>query len=314
MREGRKPVLGDDAFDGALTQNSYTNAISGEIIHSVGVSQPSLHVKYSNHVPLVPKLFVIPSKDKPRAKVVQETDKRLQSAYVKPKSSLKTLQFHDESGNQVRSERREAAISLLQVMNYYQDDVTGRVGRLQDNGTFRDISLSRLAKHAGIQLKRATRAMTDIVRSGYIKVIKQFVRNDDTGQVKGLPSIRSFLPKFFIDLDVKGEVWTKWFQQRGWAKEREDKKVTKQERKKSKAMMGFIKEGLNNLGSSAKNGVKKVLGNLLSVPTVPNQKEREDLAQKTQNLTRKALDMFNLDPSRSISEHYKALLESHEAK
>jgi hypothetical protein len=313
MREGRKPAQGVEGFDGANTLSSYTNTLGGENIQQNAVSQLLTHVNCCNHIPFVPKLFVIPSKNKPRAKVVQETDKRLHSAYAKPKTSLKTLQFHDESGNQVRSERREAAIALLQVMNYYQDDSTGRVGRLQDNGSFHDLSLSKLAKHAGIQLKRAKRAMVDIVRSGYIKVIKQFVRNSE-GQVKGLPSIRSFLPKFFIDLDVKGEMWTKWFQQRGWAKERSEKKVTKQDRKKSRAMMGLIKENLGNFGTVAKNGVKKVLGNLLSVPTVPSQAERDLSIQYKQNMTRKALDMFNLDPSRTISEYYKNLIETHPLK
>jgi hypothetical protein len=259
----------------------------------------------------VPKLFVIPSNHKPRAKVVQETDKKLQGAYLKPKSSLKTLQFHDETGHRVRSQRREAAIALLQVMNYYQDDATGRIGRLQDNGSFRDLSLKKLAEYAGLKYKRAKRAMTDIICSGYLKVIKQFVR-DVTGKVKGLPSIRSFLPKFFVDLDVK--LWTKWFSQREYANERKQKKINKVDKRTARAAMGLIKEVVSNMGTAAKKGAKKILGIVSGVPSVDSPKRAEARAEHTKKLNRKALELFNLDPSKSPGDYLRALREAHPFK
>ena len=309
MSEGREPAQCVYAFPGSSTLSSHISGEVGKIIHQVHDCQPSLVANYCNHARFAPKLFVIPSNHKPRAKVVQETDKKLALAYRTPKLSLKTLQFHDSTGHRVRSQRREAAIALLQVMNYYQDDATGRIGRLNNDGTFNDLSLKKLAKYAGLLLKRAKRAMRDIVRSGYLKVIRQFNMDDVTGKVTGLPSIRSFLPKFFIDLDVKGKIWAKWFNQRGWAKERTEKKLNKVDRKKSRAMMALIKGTIEQMGSA----VKKTLS-FKSVPSVESTQHREARIAHEKNLMSKALEMFNLNPSRSTGDYYKALLQSHPLK
>lgn len=314
MREVRKPAQRAEALGGRSTLSSVESVKNGEIIHQSDVSQPPLSPNYCNHVPFAPKLFVIPSNHKPRAKIVQETDKRLAAAYTKPKGSLRSLQFHDESGHRVKSQRREAAIALLQVMNYYQDDSTGRIGRLQDNGGFRDLTLKKLAQYAGLKLRRAIRAMKDIVRSGYLKVIKQFIRNPDTGEVKGLPSIRSFLPKFFTDLDVAGSLWTKWFTQRGWANERAAKKISKQDRKKSRAMLGLLKETIGNLGTTAKTGARKIMGIVSSVTPVESEKKRNERIEHDRKLNKKALELFNLDSSKSPSEYLRALREAHPFK
>lgn len=314
MSEGRIPAQVVKVFDGTHNLSSVKSDKDGEIIHQIDVSQPPLSKNYCNHVPFAPKLFVIPSTHKPRSKIVQETNKQLAKAYAKPKSALKTLQFHDESGHRVKSQRREAAISLLQVMNYYQDDATGRIGRLQDDGRFRDMGLKNLALRAGLKFKRAKRAMKDIVRSGYLKVIKQFIRDPDTGKVIGLPSIRSFLPKFFTDLDISGSLWTKIFSQRQYAKERADKKITKQNKKTSRAMMGLLKETIGSIGGKAKSTANKILGVVKGVPSVPSQKEQERINLHKQKIGRKALELFNLDPSRSVGEYYKSLLEAHPFK
>lgn len=307
MGKVRIPVQSVEAFAGNHTLNRCKSVKNGEIIHQNDVSQQPLAKNYCNHAPFEPKLFVIPSEHKPRAKVVQETDKKLRHAYDKPKASLKTLQFHDKTGHQVKSQRREAAVALLQVMNYYQDDATGRIGRLQENGTFRDLNLKKLAEYAGIRYKRAKRAMTDIMNSGYLKVIKQFFR-DATGKVKALPSIRSFLPKFFIDLDVT--LWTKWFSQREYAQERRQKKINKVDKKTARAAMGLIKEIVGNIGTAAKKGTNKILGLVSIVLSEPSQKERQREADYKQAKSRKALDLFNLDPSKSPNEYYKALIEA----
>jgi hypothetical protein len=244
---------------------------------------------------------------------VQETSKKLAAAYDKPKTSLNTLQFHNESGHQVRSQRREAAIALLQVMNYYQDDATGRIGRALENGGFRDMTLKALAQKAGIVYRRAKRALKDILRAGYMKVTRQFLRNPETGEVRGIASIRSFLPKFFTDLDMDGSLWTKWFSQRGWAQQRAEKKTTKEGRKKARAMIGLVKEQLGNMGSKARSAGNKILGIISSVTSV-SQKEIDRQSAYKQMLGRKAVELFNLDPSKSPSEHYAALQTAHPFK
>lgn len=307
MQEVRKPVQCAVTLESRSTLNS-SHTTSAKIIPSNKACQHSLAPNYCDHAPSVPKLFIVPANHKPRAKVVQETNNKLAQAYGKPKSSLKTLQFHDATGHRVKSQRREAAIALLQVMNYYQDDATGRIGRSLQDGTFCDMTLETLAQKAGIAYRRAKRALTDIVRAGYLRVTKQFVRNANTGEVRGLASIRSFLPKFFIDLDVKGEMWTKWFTQRGWAKERMEKKVNKEDRKKSRAMIGLIKEQVGAIGRSAR---KKIMGIVNTVPSVPSQKEIDKHIAHKKMLYGKALELFGVDSSKSLSEHYAALQKSH---
>ncbi len=310
MGKVRIPAQCAEAFPGnhALSRINLNN---GRIITPVLENTPVFPQNFCDHSQKNPKLFLVPSNHKPRAKIVQETDKKLVKAYAKPKLSLKTLQFHDASGHKVKSQRREAAVTLLQVMNYYQDDSTGRIGRSVANGTFGDYSLKMLASKAGLQIRRAKRAMKDIVRAGYLKVIKQWFKDPETGVIKGLPSIRSFLPKFFIDLDVKGGIWEKWFTQRGWAKAREDKKLSKEDRKRSRAMMGLIKDSLGGMATNAKKGVKRIMGIVKGVPPVLSKKQTEAHAAHEKMLISKTLELFNLYPDRSISEYYKALKEAH---
>ena len=306
MREVRIPAQCAPAqtSNSALSSDKFLQV--AKIIPQDMACQPVLAANYCDHSPSAPKLFIVPATHKPRAKIVQETSKKLAAAYDKPKTSLNTLQFHNESGHQVRSQRREAAIALLQVMNYYQDDATGRVGRALENGGFRDMTLKALAQKAGIVYSRAKRALKDIFRAGYMKVTRQFLRNPETGEIRGIASIRSFLPKFFTDLDMDGSLWTKWFSQRGWAQQRAEKKTTKEGRKKARALVGLIKEQVGNMGSKAKSAGNKILGIVRSVTSV-SQKEIDRQSAYKQKMISKSLELFRLDPSKSPSEYYAAL-------
>ena len=310
MREVRIPAQCVTAFEGKHTLSSNEFLQVAKIITQDTGCQPVLPPNFCDHSLNQPKLFKVPPTHKPRAKIVQETLKRLMDAYHAPKRSLKTLQFHDDTGHQVRSQRREAAIALLQVMVYYQDDATGRIGRQVDDGAFRDLSLAKLAKYADIAYRRAKRALEDIVRAGYLQVTRQFLRNPETGEVRGLPSIRKFLPKLFTDLAVDGSVWTKWYTQRDYARNREAKKTTKQQKKRSRALMGLVKEQIGSISKSAKKAVGSFLGVVKGVPKEPSQKETERLTAYRQKQYKKALDLFNLDPSKTPSEYLKALQEA----
>ena len=75
-------------------------------------------------------------------------------------------------------------------------------------------------------------------------------------------------------------------------------------------MLGLVKETLGAMGSKAKGAVNKVMGIVKGVPSVPSQKETERLIAYKKNLCKKALNLFNLDPSRSVSEYYQALQDA----
>lgn len=266
----------------------------------VHCQQPSVS-NICDHIRTLPNFFSIPESHKRRSLIIQEVDKKLQDAYFKPQKDLNSLQNHLETtGNQVKSQAREAAISLLKVMNYYQDDATGRVGRRMDDGKFKDMSLSRLAQLAGIQLKRAKRAMKLIIRAGYMQVVRQWYRAAN-GDIFALPSLRKFLPKFFTDLDIKGSVWQKLFSLREYKQQRDAKKETKQNRKQARAALGLITETLKEKG-------KKLTGTFGGmVKKITGQKSNPAEIEHKRQLTQKALEMFNRDPSRSPTEYLKLL-------
>lgn len=299
MSEARIAAQSGVCRAGDDTLSRSNNGTDADIMHENTACQQLPWSNYCNHIPTSPDFFRLPETHKPRAKIIQETIKRLCAAYFKPKKLLNSLQYHnDTTGNQVKSQRRNAEIALLQVMIYYLDDATGRVGRRLNDGTFKDISIKKLAGYAKLRLKRAKRAMVDIVKAGYIKVTRQYTRAEN-GEYIGLPSIREFLPKFFIDLDVKGDLWVKWFSNKNWKKEQEAKKVTKIDRKKSRAMLGLISENMRKAGKKTMTGFSEI------VKKVTGQKPSDTAHEK--KLISKALELFNLDPSKSISEYMKEL-------
>lgn len=280
------------------TLSSAINGTVADIMHDDAHSQQPFP-NYCRHLPAYPEFFKMPGNHKPRAKIIQEAITRLMDAYFKPKKQLTALQMHTQTtGNQVKSQRRNAAIAILQAMLYYIDDATGRVGRRVDNGGFNDLSIRKLADYAGLRLKRAKRAMADIVKAGYIKVTRQYIRAEN-GDIFALPSIREVTPKLFVELDIKGDLWTKWFSNKIWKKEQLEKKGIKTDKRKARAMMGLINEGLSRTGKKAMNGFKGIVKRVTGEKAVDVSREKDLIAS--------ALEMHKLDPSKPLSEYLKEL-------
>lgn len=292
-------------------QNIYSLA-DGDILssfeqHETDTSYPSRECQplpwanYCPHLPEKPKFFVIPEIHKNRAPIVKEIVRRLSDAYFKPSKSLKSLQVNIISGSQIKSPRREAEISLLQVMAYYMDDATGRVGRRLGDGTFQDLSIKKLATYAKLRFKRAKRAMKEIVKAGYLKVTRQYTRNEN-GEYKGLASMRVFLPRFFIDLQVNGKLWVNWFTHKKWAQARSLKKQTKQETKKARAIVGLINETIKAGVHAGMNGINALVQKTLKI-TAPNPATPEH----NKRLSQAASKLFENDSSRSLTDYLREL-------
>lgn len=299
MSLGRIPAQGAVSLTGDHTLSSSHESTQAQSIHPNGESQQLPWANYCNHLPLKPRFFTAPAEHKPRAKTIAEIIKRLCDAYFKPQKKLSALQNHLDTGNQVKSAAREAAIKVLQVMAYYVDDATGRIGRRLQDGTWKDLSIKKIASYANIRLKRAKRAMKAIAKAGYIKVTRQWTRGED-GRYIGLPSVREFLPKFFMDLDIKGDIWQKWFHNKEWKKQQEFKRQSKQDKRKGRAALGLIRETMKGMGKML-NGIIK------GVPKPESEAKREARIAHLQKIGRKAVELFNLDPSKSISEWHKEL-------
>jgi hypothetical protein len=141
------------------------------------------------HDPLNPRFYLRPLEHKPRPSVLERTLTVLQDAYFLPEKFLKALNVK----RQKRSCRREAIVSVCQVMVHYLDLTTLEVGFFTNKGKFIRLDLHYIAKLAGLTFSRAKRALKDLVKAGYLKV---------TRQEKGEVSIREILFTFFRDLKI----------------------------------------------------------------------------------------------------------------
>jgi len=149
-----------------------------------------------DHSPASPRFFQLPAEHKPRPGILTELYKRVQDYYRKPRL-LPTLNAANESKRQQRSERREACLLMLGALTHYLDIKTLRVGiPLRDGRSMRGLSMVELCDRAGLTLRRAERAIADLVRAGIVKV-HRICEQDDHGSFKGLPAIRTISKSLF---------------------------------------------------------------------------------------------------------------------
>lgn len=236
-----------------------------------------------------PMLFNYPHDHKKRSNLIQEVIEKLRKSFYSPKKELTSLQRL--TGRQLRSERRESAILLLQHMIYYVDDATGKVGRMTGNH-FRNYSVYELAEKTGLKVKRVIRALKTIAQAGYMKVTRQFKRLDN-GDVIALPSIREFTPRFFVELGIK--VYGKWVALQEWKKERNAERDRKDGRREGGLMSKFITQTLKLCKS--KKGA-----------TMREEKLDDKEAERNRRLIDRALYLYKKDPSKSVGEYHRELL------
>ena len=131
------------------------------------------------HDPDSPKLFAPPENHKDRPPILVKWIERVKKFYEDPMSipSLATVLFKrktkldlsiDHTMRQMRSERREACCSLLGAIAHYLDLPSLCLSVPQDDGSLRPIRLDTLAEAAGLSMRRAERAMRDIVEAGLV--------------------------------------------------------------------------------------------------------------------------------------------------
>jgi hypothetical protein len=96
----------------------------------------------------------------------------------------------------MRSERREACCDLLGAIAHYCDLPTLCLSVPQGDGSLLPIRMDTLAERAGLSLRRAERAMRDIVDAGMLSVHKRAELQDD-GSYVGHAAIRVLPPSLF---------------------------------------------------------------------------------------------------------------------
>ncbi|NCC37439.1 MAG: hypothetical protein EOM24_36320, partial [Chloroflexia bacterium] len=126
------------------------------------------------HDPMAPRWFTPPPEHKERPPILRKLSERVQAFYHDPgkiPSLAHVLLFRRQAGDpagvhkarRMRSERREACCSLLGAIAHYCDLPSLCLSVPQADGSLLPIRMETLAERAGLSLRRAERAMRDIV-------------------------------------------------------------------------------------------------------------------------------------------------------
>lgn len=197
---------------------------------------------YCVHDALKPIFYTPPVHHKKRPGIIEEAKSLLENAYHKPKKILAKL-FHNKKKK--KSSRREAIIRVLQVMLQYLDMETLEIGFYDNSSTFVRLDVNYIARQANIAVIRAKRALSDIMKAGYLEAKRQFKQDEDK-RYFALTSIRKFTVAFFMELGI-GHF--KFFSAREWKRKKNEKHLLKQGRGKLKRII----QSVIKLSSKASN-------------------------------------------------------------
>ncbi len=129
-------------------------------------------------------------------RVLTELMHRLGRYLDAPDEWLPSLNRANGSTRQQRAERSVACIQLLRASLKYLDLLTLRVGIPSTDGGMQNLTLPFLAEQAGLDQRRAERAMHDLQTAGLTSVRRRCERIND-GNYKGLAAIRYVPPALF---------------------------------------------------------------------------------------------------------------------
>lgn len=236
------------------------------------------------HFPDAPRFFVRPEKHKRRPSILENAIEKLKDVYRRPKKFFGTLVTFHSHDRQIRSERREAIVSVSQVFLHYLELSTLRVGFYTGSGEFIPLDLMYIAKKANITVSRAKRAIESLVCAGYLKVSRQFTKKED-GTFKGKASIRELSARFFIDLGVDAQ---SLFFSREWKRKKDEKTVAKDAKKKMSGLMQAVRFGAR----------KRIYSSMVSHKPAIDP-----------NLIKQALESHRVNPERSCSDYLQELLQ-----
>jgi hypothetical protein len=152
------------------------------------------------HDPTAPRWFAPPPEHEQRPPIIRKLIERVRGFYHDPQKipSLANALFGrkqaadpdgDHKPRQMRSERREACCALLGAIGHYCDLPSLCLSVPQPDGTLLPIRMDTLAERAGLSLRRAERAMRDIVCGGLLTIYPRCELQDD-GSYVGRAALR----------------------------------------------------------------------------------------------------------------------------
>lgn len=151
-----------------------------------------------------PKFFVRPQEQKKTYSSIHTASQHLTEYYYQPVDNwLPNLNSMRNSERQQRSERREAIAAISAVMVNHVDMATMKIVRLF-NKQLVPLSIKELATKAGINVRRAERALKDLKSAGYLE-LQYRVEHMPDGTIKPLIAIKRLSATFFYHLGVSFE-------------------------------------------------------------------------------------------------------------
>lgn len=160
--------------------------------------------------------------------------------YEKP-NLLPTLNNANGKSSQQRSERREALIRILSAIIHRMDIASLRVGVPRSDGSFYDYSIAELAEAAGLEFKRAQRAISDLKTAGLIN-IKQIKQRTADGACRSFVAIKTITRSLFALLGL-GAMFSKEHEKRA-KKQRKSQRAQAQESIAAKSLLQRCSQGL----------------------------------------------------------------------
>jgi hypothetical protein len=235
------------------------------------------------HDPHHPRWFEPPAGHRERPGILRKLMEKARAYYTDPAGTLPSLNLANGSERQQRSERRESGLAVLFVFIHYLDLVTLRIGIPQGDGAFGGLTMEKIAALAGIELRRAERAVADLVAAGLVGV-HTIVVETAPGQFVGRAAIRTVSPMLFAAFGLGG--WLRHEREKASARRR------KQERKAAAA-------GLAKIALTVRGAVSKVTDR---TPKPAAQEENRTLALK------RLMEQY---PDRPIEELFERLRREH---
>jgi hypothetical protein len=149
-----------------------------------------------DHHPTCPRWFSPPESHKERPRILCKLSENIRAYYHDPERILPSLNLANGSDRRQRSERREACLQVLSCLTHYLDLVTLRVGIPGEGGSFCGISMNRIAALCGIGLRRAERAIHDLVAAG-ITTVHPIATASGPAEYTGYSAIRTLSESLF---------------------------------------------------------------------------------------------------------------------
>lgn len=152
------------------------------------VPRDNLGGNYCGHNPASPRRAIALPASERMPLVLRRAAERMQDFYDRP-DTIPTLNNANLSDRQLRSESREGCLLVLSSILKFTDVASLRCGVPTDKG-FAGLTVSTLAKHAGVSLRRAERSVAKLKRAGLLTVAALSERQPD-GSFVGVAAIKA---------------------------------------------------------------------------------------------------------------------------